>query len=183
MVSSSSKGTKDMIGWFALELKRGRSAREPGRSFRIPSIKYTRHLPSLKTSSASTHSVRWNTPTPNDSSWLSKLVVHSDAMALILLTPSRRRVRSSCTMVKTICFISSGRTGRPEISKRYALSLLSTGHLDLLGRLLRRASMQDLIMFEGDASFTRVPNAPGGRTYVLKFQSSDQRHFVSSQVT
>ena len=43
--------------------------------------------------------------------------------------------------------------------------------------------MQDLIMFEGDASFTRVPNAPGGRTYVLKFQSSDQRHFVSSQVT
>ena len=34
-------------------------------------------------------------------------------------------------------------------------------------------------MFEGDASFTQVPNAPGGRTYVLKFQSSDQRHFVS----
>jgi hypothetical protein len=38
-------------------------------------------------------------------------------------------------------------------------------------------------MFEGDASFTQVPNAPGGRTYVLKFQSSDQRHFVSYQVT
>ena len=36
-------------------------------------------------------------------------------------------------------------------------------------------------MFEGDASFTQVPNAPGGRTYVLKFQSSDQRHFVSSK--
>ena len=34
MVSSPSKGTKDMIGWSALELKRGRSAREPGRSFR-----------------------------------------------------------------------------------------------------------------------------------------------------
>jgi hypothetical protein len=34
-------------------------------------------------------------------------------------------------------------------------------------------------MFEGDASFTKVPNAPGGRTYVLQFQSSDQRHFVS----
>ena len=38
-------------------------------------------------------------------------------------------------------------------------------------------------MFEGDASFTQVPNAPGGRTYVLKFQSSDQRHFVSSRAT
>lgn len=36
-------------------------------------------------------------------------------------------------------------------------------------------------MFEGDASFTQVPNGPGGRTYVLKFQSSDQRHFVSSR--
>jgi len=34
-------------------------------------------------------------------------------------------------------------------------------------------------MFDGDASFTQVSNAPGGRTYVLKFQSSDQRHFVS----
>jgi len=34
-------------------------------------------------------------------------------------------------------------------------------------------------MVEGDASFTQVSNAPGGRTYVLKFQSSDQRHFVS----
>ena len=38
-------------------------------------------------------------------------------------------------------------------------------------------------MFEGDASFTQISNAPGGRTYVLKFQSSDQRHFVSSQAT
>ena len=36
-------------------------------------------------------------------------------------------------------------------------------------------------MFDGDASFTQVPNVPGGRTYVLKFQSSDQRHFVSSK--
>jgi len=34
-------------------------------------------------------------------------------------------------------------------------------------------------MFDGDASFTQVPNVPEGRTYVLKFQSSDQRHFVS----
>jgi len=40
---------------------------------------------------------------------------------------------------------------------------------------------EDLIMFEGDASFAQVPNAPGGRTYVLKFQSSDQRHFFWMQ--
>ena len=38
-------------------------------------------------------------------------------------------------------------------------------------------------MFEGDASFIQVSNAPGGRTYVLKFQSSDQRHFVSLRAT
>ena len=48
-----------------------------------------------------------------------------------------------------------------------------------LGRLLRRSPMQELIMFDGDASFTQVSDVPEGRTYVLKFQSSDQRHFVS----
>lgn len=53
------------------------------------------------------------------------------------------------------------------------------GRLCLLGRLLKRSPMQELIMFDGDASFTQVPNVPDGRTYVLKFQSSDQRHFVS----
>jgi 26S proteasome regulatory subunit N13 len=32
-------------------------------------------------------------------------------------------------------------------------------------------------MFPGDASFTKVPSA-NGRVYVLKFSSSDERHFV-----
>ncbi|KAJ7212232.1 adhesion regulating molecule [Mycena pura] len=35
---------------------------------------------------------------------------------------------------------------------------------------------EDLILFPGDASFVKVPQA-SGRTYVLKFSSSDQRHF------
>ena len=38
---------------------------------------------------------------------------------------------------------------------------------------------QDLLLFPGDASFVKVDNAPGGRTYVLKFSSSNQKHFVS----
>ena len=37
---------------------------------------------------------------------------------------------------------------------------------------------EDLILFPGDASFVKVGQA-GGRVYVLKFSSSDQRHFVS----
>ncbi|KAL1748048.1 proteasome complex subunit Rpn13 ubiquitin receptor-domain-containing protein [Schizophyllum fasciatum] len=35
---------------------------------------------------------------------------------------------------------------------------------------------EDLILFPGDASFVKVGQA-GGRVYVLKFSSSDQRHF------
>lgn len=38
---------------------------------------------------------------------------------------------------------------------------------------------EDLILFPGDATFEKVTQAPGGRTYVLRFESSDQRHFVS----
>ena len=34
-------------------------------------------------------------------------------------------------------------------------------------------------MFAQDASFTKVAEAPEGRTYVLKFLSSNERHFVS----
>ncbi|KIJ14994.1 hypothetical protein PAXINDRAFT_99784 [Paxillus involutus ATCC 200175] len=36
---------------------------------------------------------------------------------------------------------------------------------------------EDLILFPGDATFEKVSQAPGGRTYVLKFESSNQRHF------
>lgn len=38
---------------------------------------------------------------------------------------------------------------------------------------------EDLILFPGDATFEKVAQAPGGRTYVLRFESSDQKHFVS----
>ncbi|KAF9219166.1 adhesion regulating molecule [Gyrodon lividus] len=40
---------------------------------------------------------------------------------------------------------------------------------------------EDLILFPGDATFEKVSQAPGGRTYVLKFESSDQRHFFWMQ--
>lgn len=41
---------------------------------------------------------------------------------------------------------------------------------------------QDLILFAQDASFSKVPEAPGGRTYVLKFTSSNAKHFVRLSV-
>jgi len=40
---------------------------------------------------------------------------------------------------------------------------------------------EDLILFPGDASFVPVAEAQGGRTYVLKFTSSDQRLFFWMQ--
>nr|GAT58772.1 adhesion regulating molecule [Mycena chlorophos] len=39
---------------------------------------------------------------------------------------------------------------------------------------------EDLILFPSDASFVKIPQATGGRVYVLKFSSSDQRHFDES---
>ncbi|KAG6866298.1 hypothetical protein C0991_006394 [Blastosporella zonata] len=40
---------------------------------------------------------------------------------------------------------------------------------------------EDLILFPSDASFVKVPQAGPGRVYVLKFSSSDQRHFFWMQ--
>jgi len=40
---------------------------------------------------------------------------------------------------------------------------------------------EDLILFPSDASFVKVTQAGGGRTYVLKFSSSNQRHFFWMQ--
>ncbi|KAI9464340.1 adhesion regulating molecule [Boletus coccyginus] len=41
---------------------------------------------------------------------------------------------------------------------------------------------EDLILFPGDATFEKVAQAPGGRTYVLRFESSDQKkHFFWMQ--
>ncbi|KAG6830700.1 hypothetical protein H0H92_015176 [Tricholoma furcatifolium] len=39
---------------------------------------------------------------------------------------------------------------------------------------------EDLILFPSDATFVKVPQATNGRVYVLKFSSSDQRHFDAS---
>ncbi|KLO16778.1 adhesion regulating molecule [Schizopora paradoxa] len=39
---------------------------------------------------------------------------------------------------------------------------------------------EDLILFPQDASFTKVSQVTGGRIYVLKFNSSNQRHFDAS---
>ncbi|RPD62357.1 adhesion regulating molecule [Lentinus tigrinus ALCF2SS1-7] len=40
---------------------------------------------------------------------------------------------------------------------------------------------EDLILFPGDATFAKVEQSAWGRTYVLKFSSSDQRHFFWMQ--
>jgi len=40
---------------------------------------------------------------------------------------------------------------------------------------------EDLILFPSDASFVKVPQSSWGRTYVLKFSSSNQRHFFWMQ--
>ncbi|KAL4250640.1 Proteasomal ubiquitin receptor Rpn13/ADRM1 [Abortiporus biennis] len=40
---------------------------------------------------------------------------------------------------------------------------------------------EDLILFPGDASFIKVPQSAWGRTFVLKFSSSNQRHFFWMQ--
>ena len=39
--------------------------------------------------------------------------------------------------------------------------------------------LQDLILFPGEATLLKVDQATWGRTYILKFSSSNQRHFVS----
>ncbi|KAI0771252.1 proteasome complex subunit Rpn13 ubiquitin receptor-domain-containing protein [Trametes elegans] len=40
---------------------------------------------------------------------------------------------------------------------------------------------EDLILFPGDATFVKVEQSSWGRTYVLKFSSSNQRHFFWMQ--
>jgi len=49
----------------------------------------------------------------------------------------------------------------------------------LTSYLLSIFSPQDLILFPGDASFVKVAESSSGRVFVLKFESSDQKHFVS----
>lgn len=47
-----------------------------------------------------------------------------------------------------------------------------------LTRVVHLSAVQDLIIFPGDATFTHIPAA---RSYVLKFNSSNHRHFYWSQ--
>lgn len=42
---------------------------------------------------------------------------------------------------------------------------------------------EDLILFPGDAKLEKVTQSSWGRTYVLKFESSDQKHFVCVSLT
>jgi 26S proteasome regulatory subunit N13 len=48
-----------------------------------------------------------------------------------------------------------------------------------ISRLSYESYYQDLILFPEEASLIRVAQATEGRVCVLKFTSSDQRHFVS----
>jgi 26S proteasome regulatory subunit N13 len=41
--------------------------------------------------------------------------------------------------------------------------------------------LKDLILFPSDASFLKVSPSSSSRTYVLRFSSSNQRHFVSKR--
>ncbi|OSD07188.1 adhesion regulating molecule [Trametes coccinea BRFM310] len=63
--------------------------------------------------------------------------------------------------------------------------LLQNGEDGLLHFIWKNRSTneieEDLILFPGDATFAKVEQSSWGRTYVLKFSSSNQRHFFWMQ--
>ncbi|OJT09875.1 26S proteasome regulatory subunit RPN13 [Trametes pubescens] len=63
--------------------------------------------------------------------------------------------------------------------------LLQNGEDGLLHFIWKNRSSnevdEDLILFPGDATFAKVEQSAWGRTYVLKFSSSNQRHFFYMQ--
>ncbi|ESK94951.1 proteasomal ubiquitin receptor adrm1-like [Moniliophthora roreri MCA 2997] len=63
--------------------------------------------------------------------------------------------------------------------------LLTRGEDDLLHFIWKNRATnhvdEDLILFPSDATFVKVPQSSSGRVYVLKFSSSDQRHFFWMQ--
>ncbi|KAF8743912.1 hypothetical protein AX14_013969 [Amanita brunnescens Koide BX004] len=63
--------------------------------------------------------------------------------------------------------------------------ILSRGDDELLHFLWKNRTNdqieEDLILFPTDATFEKVPHATSGRVYVLKFSSSNQRHFFWMQ--
>ncbi|EPQ54619.1 adhesion regulating molecule [Gloeophyllum trabeum ATCC 11539] len=90
----------------------------------------------------------------------------------------------------TILAFKAGRAFRREgtnfvdHSPEKGAIILQKGEDELLHFIWKNRSTgeleEDLILFPGDASFVKIPQAPGGRTYVLKFSSSNQRHFDAS---
>ena len=107
-----------------------------------------------------------------------------------LSTRTRARAPSSFRTEMTACCISFGRTGaRMSLRRCVFLPLLVTGHQSEchLRRMnvvltLRPLVLQDLILFPGDASFVKVEQSAGGRTYILKFSSSSDIHFVRASL-
>jgi len=72
-----------------------------------------------------------------------------------------------------------------DIDSTKGAILLATGedgllHFNWKNRTTNEVE-EDLILFPSDATFTKVHQATTGRVYVLKFSSSDQRHFFWMQ--
>ncbi|KAG9227517.1 hypothetical protein CCMSSC00406_0000837 [Pleurotus cornucopiae] len=72
-------------------------------------------------------------------------------------------------------------TNRVEPSATKGAIILTNGDDGLLHFIWKNRSTnqieEDLILFPTDASFVKVSQATSGRVYVLKFSSSNQRHF------
>ncbi|KAJ8080681.1 hypothetical protein PM082_017515 [Marasmius tenuissimus] len=77
-----------------------------------------------------------------------------------------------------------GNTNFVDPSPTKGAVILTKGDDDLLHFIWKNRETnvidEDLILFPTDATFTKVSQS-AGRVYVLKFSSSDQRHFVSLQ--
>ncbi|KDQ62372.1 hypothetical protein JAAARDRAFT_54327 [Jaapia argillacea MUCL 33604] len=90
----------------------------------------------------------------------------------------------------TVLGFKAGRSLRREGTNQVVASptkgavLVQRGEDELLHFIWKNRTTnvveEDLILFPSDATFVKVPQAPGGRTYVLKFASSNQRHFDAS---
>ncbi|TFK52410.1 adhesion regulating molecule [Heliocybe sulcata] len=91
----------------------------------------------------------------------------------------------------TILAFKAGRAFRREgtnfvdHSPEKGAIILQKGEDELLHFVWKNRSTndaeEDLILFPGDASFVKIPQVTGGRSYVLKFSSSNQRHFFWMQ--
>jgi hypothetical protein len=90
----------------------------------------------------------------------------------------------------TVLTISAGRSFRRSQSAKWVDPQPEKGTIEvrpdqgILTFLWRNKETQnaedELLIFPGEANFERVPADKSGRTFVLKFNSSNQTHFVSS---